>query len=166
MRLWNTYVDNVESCAGLKLLHLPTDEVKIYSTIDDPTKASFENLALCLAIYFASTVSLDDEETQAFFGQDKCAYLLSFKVGLEQAFAQGDFLDCPTLTGLHALAIYLVCSVPFLSSTLFDDPNSHLVGTSRPQSGQGHLGSEWPCNPDSRVTRSTSKRRATRPLPI
>jgi len=111
VRLWNIYVDNVEGCTGLKLLHLPTDEVKVYSTIDKPTKASFENLALCLAIYFASTVSLDDGEAQAILGQDKCAHLLSFKVGLEQAFAQGDFLDRPTLTGLHALAIYLACSI-------------------------------------------------------
>jgi len=109
LRLWNIYVNNVECCAGLKLLHLPTDEVKVYSTIDEPTKAPLENLALCLAIYFASIVSLDDGEAQAVLGQDKRICLLSFKLGLEQAFAQGDFLDRPTLTGLHALAIYLVC---------------------------------------------------------
>lgn len=111
VRLWNIYVDNVEGCAGLKLLHLPTDEVRVYSTIDDPAKASFENLALCLAIYFASAVSLDDAEAQTILEQDKHANLLIFKVGLEQAFAQGDFLDRPTLTGLHALAIYLVRSI-------------------------------------------------------
>src|ERR1700733_6630939 len=60
VKLWNIYVTNVEGCAGLKLLHLPTDELKVYSTIDKPTEASCENLALCLAIYFASTVSLDE----------------------------------------------------------------------------------------------------------
>ncbi|KAK1764279.1 hypothetical protein QBC33DRAFT_622239 [Phialemonium atrogriseum] len=108
VRLWNIYVHNVEGCIGLKLLHLPTDEKKVYSVIDDPTKASFENLTLCFAVYFASTVSLEDgQEAQGILGQDKHALLLSFKVGLEQAFAHGDFLDCPTLTGLHALAIYL-----------------------------------------------------------
>lgn len=111
VRLWNIYVNNVDGCAGLKLLHLPTDELKVYSTIDNPTEASFENLSLCLAIYFASTVSLDDAEALAILGQDKYAHLLSFKVGLEQAFAHGDFLDRPTLTGLHALAIYLVCLI-------------------------------------------------------
>jgi hypothetical protein len=88
----------MDGCAGLKLLHLPTDELKVYSPIDKPTEASSENLALCLA--------LDDEEAQAILGQDECAHLLSFKTGLEQVFAQGDFLDRPTLTGLHALAIY------------------------------------------------------------
>jgi hypothetical protein len=70
VRLWNIYVTNVDGCAGLKLLHLLTDELKVYSTIDKPTEASFENLALCLAIYFASAVSLDDKEAQAILGQD------------------------------------------------------------------------------------------------
>lgn len=125
-------MNNVEGCIGLKLLHLPTDEEKIYSVIDDPTKASFENLALCFAVYFASTVSLEDgPEAQGILGQDKHALLLSFKVGLEQAFAHGGFLDCPTLTGLHALAIYLVCSL-FLSLLNFQKRNlSHLQSALR-----------------------------------
>ena len=117
MRLWNIYVDNVESCTGLKLLHLPTDEVKVYSTIDNPIMASTDNLALCFAIYFASTASLDVPESQITLGQDKHMLLLQFKVGLEQAFAYGDFLDRPTMTGLHAFAIYLVCSIPVYCST-------------------------------------------------
>ncbi|CAM1510756.1 Fc.00g082690.m01.CDS01 [Cosmosporella sp. VM-42] len=97
----------IEATSCLKLLHLPSDEPKVYSVINDPATAPFNNLALCFAIYFASTVSLNGPEAQAILGQDKHAHLASFKVGLEQAFAQGNFLDCPTLTGLHALAIYL-----------------------------------------------------------
>lgn len=111
MRLWKIYLDRVEGCAGLKISHLPTDEIKVYSTIDDPTSASAENLALCFAIYFASTASIDMLEAEGILDQDKQACLLQFKYGLEQAFAHGDFLDCPTITGLHALAIYLVCYI-------------------------------------------------------
>ncbi|EXJ96413.1 hypothetical protein A1O1_01539 [Capronia coronata CBS 617.96] len=107
VRLWNIYMNNVDGYAGTKLLHIPTHEVKVYATIDNPTKASFEHHALCLAIYFAAAVSLDEGEAEAILRQDRCAQPLSFKIGLEQAFAQGDFLDRPTLTGLHALAIYL-----------------------------------------------------------
>jgi len=144
-------VTNVDGCAGLKLLHLPTDELKVYSTIDRPTDSSFENLALCFAIYFASTVSLDDEEAQTILGQDKCAHLLSFKAGLEQAFAQGDFLDRPTLTGLHALAIYLVCSILCYH---LSKPNLKLSpgGAPRPQPWQRDLDSERTCNPYGGVT--------------
>ncbi|KKK13234.1 hypothetical protein ARAM_000571 [Aspergillus rambellii] len=105
--LWNIYVENVEVCTGLKMLHLPTDQVRVYSTIEDPGSASTENLALCFAIYFASTVSLDAPDAQITLGQDTDTLLLRFKIGLEQALAHGDFLDRPTITGLHALAIYL-----------------------------------------------------------
>lgn len=77
--------------------------------INDPKSASFENLALCFAVYFAATISVDDAEQQSvLMGHDKLELLHSFKLGLEQAFAHGDFLDRPTITGLHALAIYIV----------------------------------------------------------
>ena len=112
MKLWNIYVDNVEACTGSKLLHLPTDEVKVYSTIADPAVAPLENLAISFATYFASAVSLDDPKAQITLGQDKHALLLQLKVGLEQTFAHGDFLDRPTITGLTALAIYLVRACP------------------------------------------------------
>ncbi|KAH8658512.1 hypothetical protein BX600DRAFT_401253 [Xylariales sp. PMI_506] len=107
VRLWNVYVDNVDGCSRFKLLHTPTDGVRIYSTIDAPGKASFENLALCFAVYFAATLSLGDQEAQVSLGEEKHTLLLRFKVGLEQAFAYGDFLDRPNITGLHALAVYL-----------------------------------------------------------
>lgn len=111
-KLWGIFKEHVEACAGLKLLHIPTDEVKVFSVIANPSVASFEDLALCFAVYFASTVSLDPEETELILGKDKDAALLQFKVGLEQAFAHGDFLDRPTISGLHALAIYVVSSIP------------------------------------------------------
>lgn len=127
-------MQNLESCIGLKLLHLPTDEVKVYSTIDDPITASPDNLALSFAIYFSATVSLDGPEAQVVLELDKHMLLLRFKLGLEQAFAYGDFLDRPTMTALHALAIYLVCTIPIYYS-IFQfpgEPKLSLVGASRP----------------------------------
>ena len=96
---------------GLSHCIFPRMSSRFIQPLTSQQKHLFENLALCLAIYFASAISLDDEEAQAILGQDKCAHLLSFKAGLEQAFAQGDFLDRPTLTRLHILAIYLVYSI-------------------------------------------------------
>lgn len=106
-RLWTIYVENVEACAGLKLLHQPTDEIKVYSVIDNPASASPENLSLAFAIYFASTVSLSPAEAGVILEHDKNTTLLQFKLGLEQSFAHADFLDRPTISGLHALAIYV-----------------------------------------------------------
>jgi len=108
VKLWNIYVDSVEGCAGLKLLHIPTDQVRVYSSIENPNAVPLDNLALCFAIYYASAISLDDSQAQAILGEEKLGSLLRFKTGLEQALAHADFLDYPTVTGLHALAVYLV----------------------------------------------------------
>lgn len=91
-----------------RLLHTPTDQVKVYSTIDDPEAAPLDNLALNYAIYFASMVSVEDSEAQVILKGDKSMLLLQCKSGLEQSFAHGGLLDQPTLAGIHALAIYLV----------------------------------------------------------
>ncbi|KAF4945060.1 hypothetical protein FGADI_12216 [Fusarium gaditjirri] len=104
IELWRTYLNNVEIILGLKLTHVPTDEIRVYSTIDDPVTAKFDDLAFCYSIYFAATVSLE-EPTSLFL--DKTTALHRFKMGIEQAFSHGDFFNRPTLTGLRALAIYL-----------------------------------------------------------
>ena len=111
MKLWTIYINNVEGCSGLKLLHSPTDEIKMYSIVDDPAAAPLDDLALSFAIYFAAISTLDDDEAQVTLGQDKQTLLLRSKIGLEQSFAHGDFLNSPTVTGLQALAIYLVSSL-------------------------------------------------------
>jgi hypothetical protein len=115
LKLWNTYITNVEVCTGSKLLHTTTDQIKVYSTIDNPAFAPLDNLALCFAIYYISLVSLEEDEARTLLGQDKNMMLLRFKLGLEQSFAHGDFLDRPTITGLYALAVYLVCFLLFFS---------------------------------------------------
>lgn len=76
-----------------------------------------DSLALNFVIYFHAIVSITDSTVEEMLGQDKRTLLLQFKVGLEQALAYGGFLDQPTLTGLQALVMYLVCTHS-LSSTL------------------------------------------------
>ncbi|KAM5527623.1 fungal specific transcription factor [Fusarium oxysporum f. sp. phaseoli] len=107
LRLWSLYLENVESCPGLKVLHVPTDEVRVYSTIDGPSEAPAENLSLCFAAYYAALVSLSDRDAEFLMGQEKHTSAIHFKSGMEQALAHADFLNNPTLTGLQALAIYL-----------------------------------------------------------
>ncbi|KAF2105997.1 hypothetical protein BDV96DRAFT_508566 [Lophiotrema nucula] len=107
LKLWHIYVANVDGCSGLKMLHVPTDELRMYSTIDNPSLALLENLALAFAIYFAAAVTVEASEARSVLGHDKETFLLRCKIGLEQSFAYSDFLDRPTITGLHALAVYL-----------------------------------------------------------
>ncbi|KAF5649141.1 uncharacterized protein FTJAE_1137 [Fusarium tjaetaba] len=104
IQLWNIYLNNVEIILGLKLTHIPTDEIRVYSTIDDPSAAKFDDLAFCFSIYFAAAVSLEESTSLLL---DKSTDLQRFKMGIEQAFAHGDFFNRPTSTGLRAAAIYL-----------------------------------------------------------
>jgi hypothetical protein len=108
-KLWNMYLNTVESWTTLKLTHVPTDEATVYSVISDPSKASYEDLALNFALYFTSTVAFGATEAQQTLGQNRDTLLLQFKMGLEQSLAHADFLGSPTINCLRALAIYLVC---------------------------------------------------------
>jgi hypothetical protein len=88
---------------------VPTDEVTVYLVINDPERASFEDLSLCFAIYFAASVSVEsEEETRGAFGGDREGCLHQFRAGLERALSEGCALDNPTVTTLKALAVYLV----------------------------------------------------------
>lgn len=106
MQLWRVFVDNVDPCS--KVLHIPTDEITIYTAIDDPSSASPEVLALCCAVYFAATVALEPAEVASILGYDKYGILHQFKKGIDQAFAHSDFLEAPTVVLLQALAVYMV----------------------------------------------------------
>ncbi|KAH7131115.1 hypothetical protein EDB81DRAFT_807945 [Dactylonectria macrodidyma] len=105
MHLWRVYVDKVDPCS--KILHVPTDEVTIYTVIDDPDAASAEILAICYAVYFSAVVASDPAEVATLLEDDKYAALGRFKLGIEQAFAHSEFLEAPTVGLLQALAIYL-----------------------------------------------------------
>ncbi|KAF5968661.1 hypothetical protein FBULB1_10615 [Fusarium bulbicola] len=81
IELWNIYLNNVEIILGMKLTHIPTDEVRVYSTIDDPVTAKLDDLAFCYSIYFAAAVSLE-EPTSLFL--DKTLELQPQSIGLHK----------------------------------------------------------------------------------
>ncbi|KAF4965701.1 hypothetical protein FSARC_6541 [Fusarium sarcochroum] len=104
IRLWKVFTDCVDSCT--KVVHVPTAETILYTVINDPAKATIENLGLCFAIYYASATALGPSEIHDILGEDKQQILHRFKIGLEQSLAQAEFLESPTVTLLQALAIY------------------------------------------------------------
>lgn len=106
MQLWKTFVDYID--IGIKVLHIPTDEVLVYTTIDSPERASPEAMALCFAVYYVSTVAMEESQALEILSEDKISSIQRYKLGFEQSFAFADFLENPTMTLLKALAIYLV----------------------------------------------------------
>lgn len=108
MQLWRIFVQNVEP--AVKVTHTPTDEVTVYSVIDDPSKARPDTLALVFSIYFTTATTLEPDEAERLLGRDKESALTMLKTGMEQAFAEADFLSCTNTTLIQAFAIYLVSS--------------------------------------------------------
>jgi hypothetical protein len=108
LRLWNSYLERIEACSGIKVLHIPTDEVKICATIENPAGAQPEDLALCYSVFFAAMAVLQPTEAQALLQQDD-PFTVQFrcKTGFEQALAEAEVLDKPTFPMLCALTLYL-----------------------------------------------------------
>lgn len=109
LRLWSIYVEIVDSCIGPKLLHVPTDEIRICSAMQNPEDASFENLALAFAIYYSAVSAAEPSQISIMAaGESIPSLLLRFKSGFEQALSRLNFLENPTVTSIQAVAIYLV----------------------------------------------------------
>lgn len=83
------------------------------ATIEDPTAAQPEDRALCFATFYAAIATLEPPEAQVFI-TDAAASQLRFKTGFEQALAEAEVLENPTLALLSALAVFLVSSLPSL----------------------------------------------------
>lgn len=108
IHLWRVFVDRVDPCC--KILHIPTDEVTIYTVIDEPDVASAEAVAKCYAVYFFAVVVMGPAEVTTLLEIDKYTFLTVLKKGVEQALAHSELLEAPTVGLLQAFAIYLVRS--------------------------------------------------------
>jgi hypothetical protein len=107
-QLWHLFVQNVD--ATIKVLHIPTDEVNVFTAIHQPDAVSKDTLALVSAVYFAATLTMEPDEAQYILGVDKMTALRTFKKDFQMHLAAVDMLENPTVVMLQALAIYLVCS--------------------------------------------------------
>ena len=74
--------------------------------------------ALRLAICYAATLSLTDEECRYRIGEDRVALMAKYRAGTELAFAKADFINTIEMSTLQAMAIYLVITQLRSSYTL------------------------------------------------
>jgi hypothetical protein len=153
IQLWQAFVQNVDPV--VKLLHLPTLQLTMYSAIDKPEEAPVDVRCLMYAIYFAATISLDPDETARMLGQRKSAALDQFRAGLELSLASSTILETPTVTGLQALSIYLVSRCIIYLQILLCVADSQLANCSSTGRWSFCMGHQWDCNTPSRVDRLT-----------
>ena len=64
--------------------------------------------ALRLAICYAATLSLTDEECKYRIGEDRVALMTKYRAGTELALAKADFVNTVEMSTLQAMVIYLV----------------------------------------------------------
>lgn len=112
MQLWNVFVQNVDPVS--KLLHIPTAQIDVFTMINNQYLGKPDMHCFLFSIFFAATTALSPSDVVHILGQDKANALNRFKYGLELSLADANILETPTLKALQALALFLVCSLPYL----------------------------------------------------
>ena len=102
------YLRNVDKV--VKILHAPSLRRHLQdgaATLDcSPGPRGLE--ALRLAICFAATISMTDEECKHRIGEDRAALIARYRAGTELALTKADFVNTVEMSTLQAMTIYLV----------------------------------------------------------
>lgn len=110
LQLWNVYVHSVDPV--LKILHIPTVQSTVITTILDPKSAQPSTLALTFAIFYAAVTVLchnnDDDNEHIDLPYKKQELLDLYKVSLDRLLTVPNLMNCPEMAALQALAIYAV----------------------------------------------------------
>ncbi|KAJ5979815.1 hypothetical protein N7481_007113 [Penicillium waksmanii] len=119
LHLWSIYSKSVDPV--LKILHKPTTQSAVLSTILDPTSATRSMLALTYAIYYAAITALCHNHTSGSTTrsgsntimpehcqneEERTTLLSNYKSALDTILLSTDLMNSPDLTSLQALAIY------------------------------------------------------------
>ena len=107
LQLWQKYLQIVEPMN--KVLHVPTDEIDVFTAIDSPDKVDPAFESLLFSVYFSTVTVYQPEQYRATFGESKMVAADRFRAGMERALVQARFLESPSLRTLQALTLFLVC---------------------------------------------------------
>ncbi|RMJ07446.1 hypothetical protein CDV36_012954 [Fusarium kuroshium] len=107
-KLWSIFKESVDPI--VKILHLPTAEIKINEWLQQAdTDGIPRNVnALLFAIYFAAVSSVEDDVCRDLLGCDRGRLVVEFRVAEENALSIAGFINTDDLMVLQAFVIYLV----------------------------------------------------------
>lgn len=106
LEYWYIYTTHVDPIT--KILHAPSFGKKLLVAKDNLQSLDDSMAALMFSIYFAAVTTLSADETQKRFFESRDILLHRFKLAIEKALAQTNFLGSPNIMTLQALVIYLV----------------------------------------------------------
>ncbi|KAJ5726314.1 uncharacterized protein N7483_007671 [Penicillium malachiteum] len=104
--LINVFSENVNIIA--QTVHIPTIDKMMRDLRGDLSKLTPANEALMFSIYYAAVTSMEEDDVMINFGVAKTDLNLKYRLGLEHALANADFLNTPDLALVQSLAIFLL----------------------------------------------------------
>lgn len=115
LRLWQTFLDNVDPL--IKLFHTPSVQRRLLEVSDNLEKVPKNLEVLMFGIYATATASLNREECQGLFGEDKDVVLTRFQSGARQALQNAYYLRSSDMVVLQGFGLYLVTHHGLISNT-------------------------------------------------
>ncbi|KAK0630755.1 fungal-specific transcription factor domain-containing protein [Bombardia bombarda] len=110
-QLWQVYITNVNPL--LKLSHVSTLQTQIISAGANTAKIPKPLEALMFAIYFAAISSMEDDEAQSMFGEDRAIMLSKYHGATQQALINAGFMRATDIMVLQAFVLYLMSIRPY-----------------------------------------------------
>ena len=110
-QLWQIYIDNINTL--LKITHVPTVQAQIIEATSQLHQAPKNIEALMFGIYLSAITSLDEEEVQRRFQEDRRELLSRYFHGCQQALINAGFMRMNDPICLQAFVLYLVCRTSF-----------------------------------------------------
>ncbi|KAM6521638.1 hypothetical protein FSOLCH5_006394 [Fusarium solani] len=104
--LLDIFSENVNIVA--RIVHMPTIRKMIRETRSSGSSLSPANEALMFSIYYAAVTSMEEDDVATNFGSTKAELNLKYRLGLEHALANADFLNDPNIVLVQAFAIFLM----------------------------------------------------------
>jgi hypothetical protein len=105
-RMWQTFLVNVNPL--LKMLHAPTWQQRILDASGDIRNVPRHVEAVMFGVYFLAVTSLQNEECQSMFSEQRNILLAKYAHGAQQALINARFLKSLNICTLQALELFLV----------------------------------------------------------
>ncbi|KAI5457493.1 fungal-specific transcription factor domain-containing protein [Mariannaea sp. PMI_226] len=105
-KLWQVFLERVNPL--IKLIHVPSLQPVVFDASTDHSKIPHNAQALLFSIYFISTVSLTEEESNTILDMPKEEALRRFASGIKTALTRASFLEKYDMMILQSLVLYLL----------------------------------------------------------
>ncbi|KAL2834863.1 fungal-specific transcription factor domain-containing protein [Aspergillus cavernicola] len=116
-KLWNVYVQNVESLC--KVLHVPTVAKMVDTVSKTPAAASKSDECLLFVIYYFAVLSMSDVECLQEFSKSRKHLMLRYRTAVCQALVNASWLKTTAMPVLQAYTLLLIAMRTQIDSHTF-----------------------------------------------